>query len=126
MYLFELWFPLDICPVAVLLGYMVGLFLVFKGISILFSIVAVPVYISTNTVGGFLFSPEETIIQKDTCTPMFITAFRLLPWKQSKCPTDEWIKMWPFYTMEYYSVIKTELNNVICSNMDATRDYHTK
>jgi len=52
MYLFELWFPLDICPVAVLLGYMVGLFLVFKGISILFSIVAVPVYISTNTVGG--------------------------------------------------------------------------
>ena len=28
-------------------------------------------------------------------------------WKQPKCPpTDEWIKMWYTYTMEYYSVIK--------------------
>ena len=32
---------------------MVALFLVFKGTSILFSIVAVPVYITTNSVGGF-------------------------------------------------------------------------
>ena len=28
-------------------------------------------------------------------------------WKQHKCPsTDEWIKMWHIYTMEYYSAIK--------------------
>ena len=28
-------------------------------------------------------------------------------WKQPKCPsTDEWIKMWHIYTMEYYSAIK--------------------
>ena len=28
-------------------------------------------------------------------------------WKQPKCPsTDEWIKMWCIYTMEYYSTIK--------------------
>ena len=28
-------------------------------------------------------------------------------WKQSKCPsTDEWIKMWYIYTMEYFSAIK--------------------
>ena len=48
-------------------------------------------------------------------------------WKQPKCPsTDEWIKkMWYIHTMKYYSPIK-EGNNVICSNMDATRDYHTK
>ena len=27
--------------------------------------------------------------------------------KQPKCPsTDEWIKMWYIYTMEYYTVIK--------------------
>ena len=27
--------------------------------------------------------------------------------KQLKCPsTDEWIKMWYIYTMEYYSAIK--------------------
>ena len=28
-------------------------------------------------------------------------------WKQANCPsTDEWIKMWYVYTMEYYSAIK--------------------
>ena len=28
-------------------------------------------------------------------------------WKQPKCPwTDEWIKMWHIYAMEYYSAIK--------------------
>ena len=49
-------------------------------------------------------------------------------WKQPKCPsTDEWIKkMWYVYTMEYYSAIKKEQSNAICSNMDASRDYHTK
>ena len=28
-------------------------------------------------------------------------------WKQPKCPsTEEWIKMWYIYKMEYYSTIK--------------------
>ena len=47
--------------------------------------------------------------------------------KQPKCPwTDEWInKMWYRYTMEYYSAIKGQ-NNGICSNLDATRQSHTK
>ena len=30
------------------------------------------------------------------------------------------------YMMKYYLAIKKEWNNAICSNMDATRDYHTK
>ena len=34
--------------------------------------------------------------------------------------TDGQIKMWYIYTMEYYSAIREN------SNMDATRDYHTK
>ena len=38
-----------------LLGHMVVLFLVFKGISILFSIVAVSIYIPTNSARGFPF-----------------------------------------------------------------------
>ena len=44
--------------------------------------------------------PEKTIIQKDTCPPVFIaapfTVARTL--KQTKCPsTDEWIiKMWQY------------------------------
>ena len=53
---------------------------------------------------------EKTIIQKDTCTPMFTAAlFTILKtWKQPNCPsTDEWIKkMWHIYTMEYYSAMK--------------------
>ena len=53
---------------------------------------------------------EKTLIQKDTCIPMFVAA--LFPiaktWKQPKHPsTQEWIKkMWQVYTMEYYSAIK--------------------
>ena len=40
MCLFQLWFAQGICPEVGLLGHMVVLFLVFKGISILFSIMA--------------------------------------------------------------------------------------
>ena len=54
--------------------------------------------------------PDKTIIQKDTCTPIFIAALFTIAetWKQPKCPlTDEWIKkMWYICTMEYYSAIK--------------------
>ena len=38
---------------------------------------------------------EKTLIQKDTCTFMFMAALftKAKIWKQSKCPpTDEWIK----------------------------------
>ena len=54
--------------------------------------------------------PEETIIEKDTCTPMFIAALFTIArtWKQHRCPSiDEWTKkLWYIYTMEYYSAIK--------------------
>ena len=53
---------------------------------------------------------EKTIIQKESCTTMFIAALFTIArtWKQLKCPsTDEWVKkMWHIYTMEYYSAIK--------------------
>ena len=45
--LFQFWFPQGICLGVVLLGYVVLLFLVFKGISILSSKVAVSIYIPT-------------------------------------------------------------------------------
>ena len=52
----------------------------------------------------------RSIIQKDTCTLMFVVALFTIAktWKQPKCPsTDEWIKkMWHIYTMEYFSAIK--------------------
>ena len=54
--------------------------------------------------------PEETKIEKDTCTPVFTVALSTIAgtWKQPKCPsTDEWIKkLWYTDTMEYYSDIK--------------------
>ena len=54
--------------------------------------------------------PDETFLEKDTCTPVFIAALFTVAktWKQPKCPsTDDWIrKVWYIYTMEYYSAIK--------------------
>ena len=47
---------------------------------------------------------EENMIQKDMHIPMFIeTLFTIAQtWKQSKCPlTEERIKMWYLYKMEY-------------------------
>ena len=49
---------------------------------------------------------EETRIERDTCTPMFIAALFIIArtWKQPRCPSaDEWIRnLWYIYTMEYY------------------------
>ena len=54
--------------------------------------------------------PGKTIIQKESCTTMFIAALFTIArtWKQSKCLlTDEWIKKkWRIHTMEYYSAVK--------------------
>ena len=58
MYLFGLEFCLDICQGVNLLVHMVILFLIFWGTSILFSTVAVPTYISTNSVGGNVSFPH--------------------------------------------------------------------
>ena len=57
MCLFQFWFPWCVCPAVGLLGRMAVLFPVFKGISTLFSIVAILLCISTNSVRGLaLFS----------------------------------------------------------------------
>ena len=49
-------------------------------------------------------------IERDMCTPMFITAVFSIArtWKQPRCPSaDKRIrKLWYIYTMEYYSAIK--------------------
>ena len=53
---------------------------------------------------------EETRIERDMCTPVFIIALFLISrtWKQPRCPlVDEWIrKLWYIYTVEYYSAIE--------------------
>ena len=63
------------------------------------------------------------IIQKESCTKMFIAALFTIArtWKQPKCPSlDEWIKkMWYIYTMEYYSAIKkNEIMPFVATWMD--------
>ena len=62
---------------------------------------------------------DKTFIEKDACTPMFTTALFTVAktWKQPKCPlTDEWIrKMWYIHAVEYYSAIRKEPNDAICS-----------
>ena len=53
---------------------------------------------------------DKTLIQKYTCTPVFIAAVftRAQTWKQAKCPSaEERIKkIWNIYATEYYSAIK--------------------
>ena len=73
--------------------------------------------------------PEKTIIQKESCTTVFIAALFTIAriWKQPKCPsTDEQIKkMRHIYTMEYYSAIKG--NEIVTySEVDGPRVCHTE
>ena len=60
---------------------------------------------------GIYLEKIKTLIQKDICIPMFTAALFTIAntWKKPKCPlTEEWIKVWYIYTMEYYSAIKRE------------------
>ena len=56
--------------------------------------------------------PKDTnvVIQRDTCTPMFIAAMSTISklWKEPRCPlTEEWIKKrWYIYTY----------NGILCSH----------
>ena len=75
--------------------------------------------------------PEKTIIQKESCTTIFIAGLFTIArtWNQPKCPsTDEWIqKMWHIYTMEYYSAIKrNEIELFIVRWMDLDSAIHSE
>ena len=74
---------------------------------------------------------EETRIERDTCTPMFIAALFIIgrTWKQPRCPSaDEWIrKLWYIYTMEYYSAItKNAFESVLMRWMKLEPIYRMK
>ena len=109
--LFQFWFPWCVYPAVGLLGHMTVLFpdsgrWVIEDPAVIY-------------VGELPYDPaipllgihtEETRIERDTCTPIFIAALFTIAsiWKQPRCPSaDEWIrKLWYRYTMEYYSAIK--------------------
>ena len=71
------------------------------------AVMNIGVHVSVPLLG---IHTEETRIERDTCTPMFITALFTIArtWKQPRSPSaNEWIrKLWYLYTMEYYSAIK--------------------
>ena len=53
--------------------------------------------------------PEKNRTPKDICTPVFIAALFTIAKTRDhpKRPlTEEWIKTWYIYAMEYYSAIK--------------------
>ena len=72
---------------------------------------------------------EKAIIQKDTCTPIFIAALFTIArtWKQPIYPsTDEWIKkLWYTYTMEYHIAVEEQIW-VSGSEMDEPKACCTK
>ena len=83
-----------------------------------------------------LFSTSVPLfLPKDPCTPVFTAALFTVARtrKQPKClSTEEWIKMWHIYTVNYYSAITrnkivplaemwTDLESVIQSEVKSER-----
>ena len=69
--------------------------------------------------------PEKTIIQKETCTTMFIAVLFTIvrTWKPLKCPsTDKWLKKMWYILLSH----KKERHWVVCRDVDAPRYCHTE
>ena len=74
--------------------------------------------------------PEETKIEKDTCSLMFTAALCTITrtWKQPGCPqTDEWIKEpWYIQTIQHYSAVKKERIWVNSNEVGEPRAHYTE
>ena len=72
---------------------------------------------------------EETIIERDTCIPVFIAALFTIArtLKQPRCPSaDEWIsKLWYIYKGMLLSY-KKEIIRVTSNDVDETGAYYTE
>ena len=72
--------------------------------------------------------PEKTIMQKESCTPVFIAALFTITrtWKQPKCPVDRWMDKEDVAHI-YNGILlshKEKWNWVICSEVDGPRVCH--
>ena len=71
---------------------------------------------------------QRKLIQKDTGTPMFTAALLTIAKTrtQAKCPWEnKWIKQMWHIIQGNTTLPWKERNDVICSNMDGPRNYHT-
>ena len=80
---------------------------------------------------GIYSKNPETPVQKNPCTPLFVTALFIIVkcWKQPKCPSvNEWIKkLWYIYTMKYYAAErKKEGAPTLYNSMDGIGEHYTK
>ena len=71
---------------------------------------------------------EETRIERDTCTPIFIAALFIIArtWKQPRCPSaEEWIRK-PWYLYHYATSeasLSKSLPNEYSDKLDAVPEY---
>ena len=90
--------------------------------------IELPYYLAIPIPGIYPEKTLNSLIWKDTFTPMFIAALFTISkiLKKPKYPsTYEWFKMW--YTCNGILLShKKEWSNAICCNMNGPRDYRTK
>ena len=75
--------------------------------------------------------PKDTgvLIHRGTGTRMFIAGLSITAklWKEPKCSsTDEWIKMWFIYTIEYYFAMRKNEILPFANNVNGSRGYYAK
>ena len=77
----------------------------------------------------YIWKKPRTLIQKNICTPMFITALFIIAkiWKQSKWPSvDEWIEKLYIYTQWNTTWPQKEGNLTLCNSMDGSGEHYAK
>ena len=68
----------------------------------------------------------KTLIQKDTCTPVFIAALFTIAriWKQPKCSSTDVDKEDVVYIYKGILISHKKQNTAICSNAYGPREYY--
>ena len=79
---------------------------------------------------GIYLNKPKTLIQKDTCTPMFTAAlFTVVKlWKQHKCPPNRQVdnKVLVYIYIGILFGHKKRVNFTICNSMNKPQGYYAK
>ena len=79
------------------------------------------------TLLGIYPKHHETPIQKNICTPMFMSVLFTIAkiWKQPECPSvDEWIKKAVVHL--HNGILCSHKKELFCDSMDGPGEYYTK